>query len=184
MSTSNITHPPTGMPEYHPNHGRSGAIAAGDAATKQQMALIGNPTSGGKRRGSKRRGSKRRGSKRRGSKHRGSKRRGSKRRIKRGGAVTVTPIQIPYSDNGATTSNLKAITASSAQSTANSSFDKCVGQGPGCTAAVEAGQQAGGRNPRTTNKRRLRKKKTHRRKVGGKSITWGCMSGGRTRRHN
>jgi len=167
MSTTNITQPPTGMPEYHPNNGRSGAIAAGDAATKQQMALIGNPT-------------------------------GGKRRMKRGGAVTVTPIQIPYSDNGATSSNLKAITASSAQSTANSTFDKCAGQGAGCTAAVEAGQKAGGRKSRTksrrTRKSRITKrrciKKTKkmqihkRRKVGGKSVTWGCMSGGRTRRHN
>ena len=60
-----------------------------------------------------------------------------------------------------------------------SGFDNCIGQGPSCTAEVQASQaQAGG-------KRRSKKwGRISRGKSGGKShsVNWGCMSGGKKRR--
>jgi len=140
-----MTAPPHGASSY-----RDGAVKTATANDKAQVNVIN--LSGGKR-----------------------------RRNRHGGAVqtVISPklVSVPSPVAGnQTAQNVSNRTVEGLVSNQQKSgFDSCIGQGPSCTAAVQASQaQAGGK----------RRSKKWGRMSGGKShsVNWGCMSGGKKRR--
>jgi hypothetical protein len=85
------------------------------------------------------------------------------KRNKKGGqnSVTLSPLSVPYNDPGAgnntVTANYSNGIQTILQSNSNSIYDSCVGQGPSCTLA----QNAGSKRRRHTNKRRRTNKRRH-----------------------
>ncbi len=137
MSNKGVLQPQLAPYPQGANNPYSAAKANTDNSTNKQVSMF----KGGKNK--KRRNSLKKSSKRRTKRRRCSKRRS--RRHRGGAGQLVVPQMKPiYPEAGAgnqtVQGNTTAGTKLAATNNTNSSYDACLGKGPGCTAAISAKQ--------------------------------------------